>query len=148
MQIKIRQARDADAEEAICTLRRSITELCKADHENDPAELESWLGNKTVEAWCKWNSRDDAVVLVAESGGKIIGVGMASLSGEILLNYVHPGARFGGVSKAILAGLENSLRARDVLCCHLESTITARSFYEHCGFRSDGKDPLVFFKYL
>ena len=102
--IEIRQAMEADAVEAVNTLRRSITELCVADHQNDPSEIEAWLGNKTVETWRQWIARDNAVVLVAERERKIIGVGMASLSGDILLNYVHPDARYGGVSKAILSG--------------------------------------------
>ncbi len=148
MVIQIRQATEADAAEAISTLRRSITELCIADHRNDPAEIEGWLGNKTVEAWRNWISLDGAVVLVAERGSKIIGVGMATLSGDILLNYVHPEARFGGVSKAILAGLERILRARDVHRCRLESTVTALSFYESCGFRSEGRDALMLSKSL
>ena len=30
-------------------LKRSIAELCIADHKNDPAILARWLGNKTIE---------------------------------------------------------------------------------------------------
>ncbi|WP_078541772.1 GNAT family N-acetyltransferase [Thioclava sp. DLFJ5-1] len=146
--IEIRQAMEADAVEAVTTLRRSITELCVADHQNDPPEIEDWLGNKTVETWRQWIARDDAVVLVAERDRKIIGVGMASLSGDILLNYVHPDARFGGVSKAILSGLEDVLRAHGIRRCRLESTVTARPFYESCGFRAEGGDPHLLSKSL
>jgi N-acetylglutamate synthase-like GNAT family acetyltransferase len=146
--IEIRQATDADADEAVSTLRRSITELCVADHQNDPVEIEDWLSNKTVETWRQWIARADAVVLVAERDGKIIGVGMITLSGNILLNYVHPVARFSGVSKAILSGLEDVLRSREIRRCRLESTKTARSFYERCGFRPEASDALLFSKYL
>lgn len=146
--MQIRQATEADAAGAISTLRRSITELCVSDHQNDPTEVESWLYNKTAESWNKWIERDDAVVLVAERNGKVVGVGMVTLSGEILLNYVHPGARFSGVSKAIVAGLEEVLRSRDVQYCRLKSTITARSFYESRGFRSEGRDALILCKLL
>lgn len=148
MAIQIRQATEADAAEAINTLHRSIIELCVADHQNDPAELEGWLGNKTVEAWQKWIARDDAVVLVADRDGVVVGVGMATLSGEILLNYVCPNARFGGVSKAILAAIEGALRTRDVQYCRLESTITAYSFYENCGFQSEPGNALLLSKPL
>ncbi|MAQ39032.1 MULTISPECIES: GNAT family N-acetyltransferase [Thioclava] len=146
--IEIRQAMEADAVEAVTTLRRSITELCVADHQNDPSEIEDWLGNKTVETWRQWITRDDAVVLVAERNRKVIGVGMATLSGNILLNYVHPDARFGGVSKAILSGLEDVLRARGIRRCRLESTVTAQSFYESCGFRAEGGDAHLLSKSL
>lgn len=145
---KIREAMDVDAAEAVNTLRRSITDLCVADHQNDPVEIESWLNNKTVETRRQWIARDDSMVLVAERDKKIIGVRMADLSGAILLNYVHPDARFGGVSKAILSGFESALRARGIRRCRLESTVTARSFYESCGFQSEGGESLFLAKSL
>ena len=148
MAIQIRRATEADAVEAISTLRSSITELCVADHHNDPAEVEGWLGNKTVVTWQKWIARDDALVLVAERDSEVVGVGMANLSGVILLNYVHPDARYSGVSKAILTAIERALRAQGVQHCRVESTITAQSFYESCGFRPETGNALVLSKPL
>lgn len=148
MAIQIRLATEADALDAISTLRRSIAELCVADHQNDPAEIDGWLGSKTEEAWRKWIARDDAVVLVAERDRKVVGVGMATLNGDIMLNYVHPEARFRGVSKAVLAGMEKVLRSHDVQRCRLESTITAKSFYESCGFRPESGNALMLSKSL
>lgn len=148
MIMQIRQATEADAEEAVSTLRHSITELCFADHRNDPAEVNGWLSNKTTVAWSKWVARSDAIVLVAERENRVVGVGMVTLSGEILLNYVHPKARFSGVSKAILAGMEDVLRSRGVDRCQLESTITAQGFYESCGFRPIASNTLMLSKSL
>lgn len=45
--MKIRDAVAEDAIEACEALRRSITELCVADHRNDPDLLANWLRNKT-----------------------------------------------------------------------------------------------------
>jgi hypothetical protein len=45
----IREAVAGDAEEACTVVRRSIAELCAADHGNDPAILARWLDNKTPE---------------------------------------------------------------------------------------------------
>jgi len=146
--IQIRQAKEGDASGAINTIRQSIAELCVLDHQNDPTKINGWLGNKTVESWHKWIVRDDAIVLVAERDRKIIGVGMAAFSGDILLNYVHPVARFCGVSKAVLAGLEEVLRSRSVQYCRVKSTITARLLYETCGFRPEGGDALSLSKFL
>lgn len=148
MVIQIRRATENDAVKAIDTLHRSITELCVADHQNDPSEIGSWVGNKTVNTWQKWIARDDAIVVVAERDSEIVGVGMASLSGEIMLNYVHPDVRFCGVSKSILAAIEKTLGSLDVQRCRLESTITAQSFYESCGFRPESKNALILFKVL
>jgi len=47
--MKIRDARVVDAPAARQVLRRSIIELCVADHRNDPAILTKWLANKTPE---------------------------------------------------------------------------------------------------
>lgn len=119
------------------TLRRSITELCLADHNGDADRLERWLSNKTVAHWATWIARDDAVLLVAERDAEVVGVGAATFSGEVLLNYVHPEARFAGVSKALLAALEAEVWRHGARRCRLQSTITARTFYAACGYRPD-----------
>ncbi|MGB5864686.1 MAG: GNAT family N-acetyltransferase [Sulfitobacter sp.] len=145
---KIRKATDADAEAAIDTLRRSISELCVADHDGDPEEIEAWLSNKTVEAWAKWIARGDATVLVADRHQMVVGVGMVSLQGEIMLNYVHPDARFSGVSKAMLAAMEEELRSHNISRCQLESTTTAQVFYANCGFQTIKADASIMSKTL
>lgn len=144
----IRLATEADAQSGIDTLRRSISELCVADHHGRPKEVEEWLSNKTIDAWRSWIERDDAVVLVAELDWKIVGVGMATFNGDILLNYVHPSTRFMGISNAILASLEKALKCEGVKCCRLESTITAQKFYESRGFLSREEAPLTLSKLL
>ena len=90
-----------------------------------------------------WIARDNAIVPVAERAGKVVGVGMVTLGGDILLNYVHPKARFDGVSKAILAGLEDALRAQGVKCCRLEITITVHPLYKISGFRSESGSAVI-----
>ena len=133
----IRRATLADGAAAIQTLRRSITELCLADHHNEAEKLDPWLRNKTLENWAKWVAQDDAVLMVADSNGAVVGVGATTLHGMILLNYVHPEARFSGVSKALLAALEAELRQGGIRLCRLETTLTARAFYAGCGYRAD-----------
>ena len=55
--MEIRDAVAEDAHAACRVLRRSIAELCHADHRNDPAILSRWLGNKTPEFFMSWISR-------------------------------------------------------------------------------------------
>jgi GNAT superfamily N-acetyltransferase len=142
--IRIRRATLADADGGIITLRQSIIDLCGADHQNDPSKLDPWLRNKTVENWANWLAREDVLLLVAMQGDRVVGVGATTLRGEILLNYVHPEARFSGVSKAMLAALEAELRHHDVAQSRLQSTITARAFYARCGYCEEaGSDWLV-----
>ena len=86
----IREANAKDAEEACRVLRRSILELCAADHRNDPTLLAAWLSNKTPANVAAWMRRIDASYLVAVEHGAIAAVGAVTDGGEILLNYVSP----------------------------------------------------------
>jgi len=128
----VRRARVEDVEEACQVLRRSITELCHADHQGDAATLALWLANKTADNMRRWIAQHH--VFVATEGNTILGVGAIGSSGEIMLNYVSPDARFRGISKAILPRLE---RAACEFACGtttLLSSATARRFYLAAGY--------------
>src|SRR6202043_481576 len=86
--MQIREATADDAAEACRVLRRSITELCSADHMDDPVILEDWLSNKTPANVRSWIVRADSHVFVATNGNAILAVGAMTSSGEITLNYV------------------------------------------------------------
>ena len=138
----IRAARAEDAAAACNVLRRSIAELCHADHGGDPAILEKWLANKTPEFVAGWIARTDGQVFVAVETDAVVGVAMVTDHGEILLNYVSPDARFRGVSKALLARLEATARTLGNLECTLTSTVTAHRFYLAAGYLDRGAPPL------
>ena len=134
LEMKIRRARISEAE-AICAVhRRSIVELCIADHRNDPAILEAWLARKTPENVRRWIERPDNNLLVATEGGAVLAVGCVTDAGEITLLYVSPDARFRGVSRAMLAALEATARERGAERCTVISTETARRFYRSAGY--------------
>jgi GNAT superfamily N-acetyltransferase len=61
-----------------------------------------------------------------------------NVEGEVLLNYVDPGARFRGVSAALLAALEQRARSLGLEAVQLASTVTALRFYEERGYQSHG----------
>jgi GNAT superfamily N-acetyltransferase len=136
----IRTAKAEDADEACEVLRRSISELCVADHGGDPKTIEAWLSNKTPENVRAWIATPGQRLLVAVQGSKIVGVGAATATGEITLNYVSPVARFQGVSKAILAALEEYLREQGRTRGTLSSTQTAHQFYRAVGYE-DANEP-------
>jgi GNAT superfamily N-acetyltransferase len=126
--------------QAVCTvLRRSITELCGEDHGNNPEVLDAWLTNKTPENVAIWIANPDNHHLVAVEDGAILGVGCIRTSGEIMLNYVSPDARFRGVSKAIIIALEDIARGHGHAACTLDSTETAHRFYQGLGYASNGR---------
>jgi GNAT superfamily N-acetyltransferase len=136
--MEIRDAVPEDAPAGCEVMRRSIAELCVADHKNDPAILTRWLGNKTVENFVAWINQPDNSLLVAVEGGEILAVGFVTDAGSIGLNYVSPDARFRGVSRALLRALEARAIARNNSQCTLTSTETARQFYLSNGYVSSG----------
>lgn len=130
----IRPAEMDDAPSASDVLRRSITGLCTVDHRDDPMILERWLANKTPETVRGWIAARGHTVLLAERDGSVAGVGGVTHAGEITLNYVAPGARFAGVSTAMLATLEKRLSRQGVRRSRLASTATAHVFYRNRGY--------------
>src|SRR5579883_1272013 len=132
--MEIRRARMSDAETICALLRRSIIELCVADHRDDPAILDAWLANKIPDNVRRWIERPDNNLFVAAEGDDILAVGCVTDAGEISLNYVSPDARFRGVSKAMLAALEATARERGAERSTLVSTETARRFYRSAGY--------------
>jgi hypothetical protein len=52
VEMQIRDAIPEDSPTACIVLKRSIAELCEADHRNDPSILVRWLGNKTHDNFC------------------------------------------------------------------------------------------------
>ena len=137
MQIDIDDAVPEDAAVACQVMRRSIAELCTADHGNDPAILERWLRNKTPEIFRSWIRPGNTLLVAVENDG-ILGVGCVTDAGEITLNYVSPDARFRGVSRALLTALEERARSQGHARCMLQSTETARRFYLERGYSEDG----------
>lgn len=135
--MKVRDAIPEDAPAACQVMRRSIAELCGADHRNDPSVLERWLSNKTPEIFQSW-IRSDNSLLVAVEDDSILAVGCVTDAGEITLKYVSPDARFCGVSGALLAALEDRARERGNRRCILKSTETARRFYLERGYSEEG----------
>lgn len=142
--ILVRAAKPADAGQICAIVRASIVELCGADHSNDPAILERWLENKTPETVVRWIENPRNRNLVAVTGDQVLAAGCVTISGEIILNYVAPNARFQGVSNRILGALIAEIKNRGIKLCNLESTTTARRFYRDRGFVDSGPPSIKF----
>jgi GNAT superfamily N-acetyltransferase len=126
--VEIRDAKPDDADAACDVLIRSISQLCGADHDNDPAILNRWLHNKKPEIVASWATQPGNSLLVAVDGNAILAVGSVTDAGEIMMNYVTPGARFRGVSRALLKALEDRAAERGNTRCTLTSTENRASF--------------------
>ena len=122
-----------DADTACEVMRRSIAELCAPDHRGDADLVAGWVRNKTPESFRAW-LRPGNSMLVAVEGDAMLAVGSVTDTGTITLNYVSPDARFHGVSKAMIAALEARAIERGNRRCTLNSTVTARRFYQSVGY--------------
>ena len=136
--VEIRDATPEDAVAACHVLRDSISQLCVADHRNDPAILNAWLANKTPEIVAGWARQKGRSLLLAVGGDAVLAVGGVTDAGEITLNYVSPHARFRGVSRALLSALEARAAERGNISCTLTSTETAHRFYLSAGYADSG----------
>ncbi len=77
-------------------------------------------------------------MLVASVNDRIAGVGAFTYLGHVTLNYVDPDFRLRGVSKKIMATIEERARVLGLKRLHLESTLTAQRFYESIGYSVSG----------
>ena len=134
----VRQAEPEDAEAAVEVLRRSITELCTADHCGDANTIATWLANKTPKNFRSWLANAENFCVVAEQGDRLLGVGLIHRSGKIRLCYLAPGSQRQGIGRAIYLALEEQAKAWGLSGLNLESTFSARAFYESVGYRSEG----------
>ena len=134
--MELRRATVEDAEAACEVLRRSITELCVADHEGNAETIALWLANKTPENVRRWTVNQH--LFVAAERGEILGVAALAPGGEITLNYVSPDARFRGVSKALVARIEEAAAKLGLAAITLTSTATARRVYAAAGYAEAG----------
>ena len=59
----IRRPRPEEAEAVAECLRRSIVELCHADHGGDPDKYTPWIANKTAENMVRWMDQAEGFLL-------------------------------------------------------------------------------------
>jgi GNAT superfamily N-acetyltransferase len=137
--VSIRRARIEDAESATTLLRESITQLCVPDHKNDTETLREWFRNKTPEHFERWVRDEENYLVVAEFDSELGGVGRLHRSGDIRLCYVRPGRERLGIGRALLEALEFQAQDWGLTELSLQSSITARSFYERHGYVSAGE---------
>jgi GNAT superfamily N-acetyltransferase len=139
----IRKAVPEDAEASCVVVRRSITECCVEDHQNNPAILARWLDNKIPENLRTWfQSRGYPVVAVDES--RTVGTAMLGANGSITLLYLIPEARYRGIGKALLSALETEASKRGLRQIELSSTKTAHDFYRRNGYSDTGHEASAF----
>lgn len=131
--VRLRAATVFDAFDLSAVLCDSITSLCAADHQADPACLERWLADKTPQD-IRTSIIAGHIPIAAEINGVIAGVGLTTPQGSISLLYVAPWAAGQGLGQALLATLEAELTQQGHTVAHLTATQTALGFYQSHGW--------------
>lgn len=134
MTIVILPAKAKHAPQMLELRRASITELCFADHGDEIETLNEWRDNKTLDNMLALIDDVETDTIVAELDGQMAGLGLVNQQGRVLWNYVDPKFRFKGISKALMAAMENYIRACGFEQATLESSKTAFEFYKSCGW--------------
>lgn len=135
----IRKSQSADSAAVASVICRSITELCVADHRNQLDILEPWLANKTKASAEQWITSTDSLCLTALADAQeIVGFGMLSGEGELLLLYVSPDQIGAGVGRDLLSEIERHAIATGLQKIFLDSTDSAMNFYQHHGYTRKG----------
>ena len=124
----------SDAAAACEVVRRSIVELCFSDHHGDSDRVAAWLANKTPPNFERWIASEQHIAIVADMDGVLVGFGLLNRVGTIELLYVSPDARSCGVSKGLLAALEEEAKVAGVRELTLESSLSALLFYSRRGY--------------
>ncbi len=140
----VRPATSDDVDSACTAVRRSIQEICGPDYGHDEKVMSAWLANKTPDDLRTWIESADRFCVVAVSpSGEIVGFGQVNRSGCVELCYVAPTGLYQGYGKAMLQAMERQGVQWGLDALRLNSSITAKVFYERNGYRLTG-EPKMF----
>ena len=140
----VRTATTDDAEAACDAVRRSIGEICGPDYGNEESVMSDWLANKTRDNFRKWIEASDAYSVVAVSAiGDVVGFGRISQAGWVQMCFIVPEVLYQGYGKAMLSAMEQQAVQWGLDIIKLNSSITAKAFYERNGYQLNG-EPKMF----
>ena len=139
---KVREATPFDSVEACDVLRRSISEICSLDY-NDQSVIDEWLDNKTESNIKEWIQSVNSYSVVCTNDDVIVGFGVISLEGVISLIYLIPEALHKGNGKLMLDAMEQRVFSEGIEEISTVSSITAKPFYERNGYTKNGEPLLV-----
>jgi len=130
----IQEAVVAQAADICSVMHASIIQLCAQDHDNDQSKIDAWLESKTEDNCLEWITDSNSTVLVALDVDAVVGVAHIGNNGHLILCYLLPRVKGAGVGKMLLAAVEIQASDLGLNAVTLESTLTARGFYEHHGY--------------
>ena len=108
----------------------SIEGLNKDDYDSDTLSI--MKGWQTPERLQKKFSTGN--YFLAKSNNKLVGIG-GLVKNEVCTMFTHPMYTGLGIGKSILTKIESVAKNKGLKVLSLSSTLTAKGFYENCGFK-------------
>ncbi|SAK74848.1 GNAT family N-acetyltransferase [Caballeronia ptereochthonis] len=127
--IEIRPYRARDLDGVIDLFQRAVRETASADY--SPAQIDAWAQADRDEWALARMSRPTWVALV---GGELAGFADLEKNGLVDMMFVDPKHQRTGVATALLARVEAEADEAGITCLHTYASVTARPFFEYCGF--------------
>ena len=126
----IRDATQADFEQMAVLHRDTIRHINARDYSEEA--ITAWSARPSPELYAKGVGRGRR--WVAEMDGKVVGFTDHGLDGKFWGLYVHKDHIGEGIGKVLLSTNESSLMELGFTHVEIESTLTARPFYESQGY--------------
>jgi putative acetyltransferase len=133
MKISLRNFHPADTQALIALYHGTVHEINIRDYSRE--QVNAWAPSETEDP-DYWKVRlGESNTIVAEFDGQVAGFGNLKDSEGIDMLYVHKDYQGRGVASALLNDLEKKLKKKGNRQASVESSITARPFFEHRGYR-------------
>jgi len=134
--MKIRLAQDEDYPEIARLRRQTIRNVNSGDYSEDI--IQDWTTQTNTQSFRKKAHEHKRWVAIEKN--KIIGFCDHNFKCELSRIYVHKDHLRKGVGSRLLKVAEDSLKKLGCKEIHIESTITAKDFYEKNGYKVIKKD--------
>lgn len=129
----LRKYQSADCKQIVELFYNTVHSVNKKDY--NEAQLEAWAPNEiNSSTWDK--SLLEHYSVVVEKNSLIIGFGDLDKTGYLDRLYVHKDYQGLGVATIIVNQLEKYAQAKGVKIITTAVSITAKSFFEKCGYRT------------
>lgn len=130
--MRIRRAVESDVTEIRRIHGAGISQVCSRDY---PSEvIASWLAGRRDERYR--TGIQELSFWILEDGAQIIGFGSANLvGGKVEALFLDPAFRGKGYAAILLAHLESTAIEAGAESLRLESSLSAKAFYEKHGYR-------------
>jgi putative acetyltransferase len=132
MRKTVRQYKSQDCKEIVKLFYNTVHAINSKDYNS--AQLDVWAPQEIdVDMWNK--SLSSTYTVVVEINGTIVGFGNLDGTGYFDGLFVHKDFQGKGIATIIADELEKHARRHDIKVITTEASITARPFFEKCGYK-------------